>query len=175
MASRAGSVEDTGSLALVRGAFQERPAGFTLDGRRRRPLLEPTPECGDDGDLVATLPQTAGPFYTPDTPERRSLLEPGMLGTRLTVTPQGQDAMESVITELDPERVYADQTVFGGLVLTFRHRLAPAPGGGTAVSHTLEITGDDADAAGPELGPQISGDFPDAMAELLAAAEQRAA
>ena len=100
---------------------------------------------------------------------------PLAVGTRLTVTPQGQDAMESVITELDPERVYADQTVFGGLVLTFRHRLAPAPGGGTAVSHTLEITGDDADAAGPELGPQISGDFPDAMAELLAAAEQRAA
>ena len=100
---------------------------------------------------------------------------PLAVGTRLTVTPRGQDAMESVITELEPGRVYADQTVFGALVLTFRHRLAPTPGGGTAVSHTLEIDGDAADAVGPELGPQISGDFPDAMAELLAAAVQGAA
>jgi protocatechuate 3,4-dioxygenase beta subunit len=50
------------------------------------PLLAPTPECGDDDDLVATLLQTAGPFYTPDTPERQSLLEPDMPGTRLVVT-----------------------------------------------------------------------------------------
>ena len=49
-------------------------------------LLTPTPECGDDDDLAATLPQTAGPFYTPDTPERQSLLEPGMPGTRLVVS-----------------------------------------------------------------------------------------
>jgi protocatechuate 3,4-dioxygenase beta subunit len=32
------------------------------------------------------LPQTAGPFYTPNTPERRSLLELGMPGTRLVVS-----------------------------------------------------------------------------------------
>lgn len=48
------------------------------------PILAPTPACDDD-DLAAPLPQTEGPFYTPDTPERRSLLEPGMPGTRLVV------------------------------------------------------------------------------------------
>ena len=32
------------------------------------------------------MAQTEGPFYTPDTPERRSLLEPGMPGTRLLVS-----------------------------------------------------------------------------------------
>ena len=50
------------------------------------PVLAPTPACADDDDLDATLEQTEGPFYTPDTPERTSLLEPGMTGTRLNVT-----------------------------------------------------------------------------------------
>lgn len=39
----------------------------------------PAPTC--DGTL--TLSQTEGPYYTPDTPERDSLLEPGMAGQRL--------------------------------------------------------------------------------------------
>lgn len=97
---------------------------------------------------------------------------PFEVGTTLTVTPQGQDPMTSTITELIPGQVYADQTVFGDLTLTFRHRLTPLEDGGTSVSHTLEITGASADQAGPELGPQISGDFPDAMTELLSAAER---
>jgi protocatechuate 3,4-dioxygenase beta subunit len=43
----------------------------------------PTPECPDDDDV--TPRQTAGPFYTPDTPKRTSLLEPGMKGTPIVV------------------------------------------------------------------------------------------
>ena len=50
------------------------------------PTLAPTPSCVDDDDLDETLEQTEGPFYTPDTPERTSLLEPGITGTKLTVT-----------------------------------------------------------------------------------------
>jgi len=96
---------------------------------------------------------------------------PFEVGTEITVTPQGQDPMRSIITELQPAVVYADQTSFGDLLLTFRHHLAANATGGTTVTHTLEITGTDADTIGPELGPQISGDFPIAMAELLAAAE----
>lgn len=41
----------------------------------------PTPECGDDDE--PTPSETAGPFYKPSSPERRSLLEDGMAGTRL--------------------------------------------------------------------------------------------
>ena len=47
--------------------------------------LELTPACSDDD---ATLSQTAGPFYTPDSPERQSLLEPGLSGTPLVLTGQ---------------------------------------------------------------------------------------
>ena len=49
-------------------------------------LLVPTPEYGDADDLASTPTQTAGPLYTPETPERQSLLEPGMAGTRFVVT-----------------------------------------------------------------------------------------
>ncbi|MFE7182613.1 dioxygenase family protein [Streptomyces erythrochromogenes] len=43
-----------------------------------------TPAC-DDGD-DPTPDQTEGPYFKPASPERTSLLEPGIPGTRLTVT-----------------------------------------------------------------------------------------
>ena len=48
------------------------------------PALLPTPACGDDDDV--TPPQTEGPFYTPNSPQRTSLLEPGVTGTPLVVS-----------------------------------------------------------------------------------------
>lgn len=44
--------------------------------------LAPTPVCSDDDD-APTLAQTAGPFYTPNTPLRTNLREVGMDGTPL--------------------------------------------------------------------------------------------
>lgn len=44
----------------------------------------PTPECGDDDDV--TPRQTEGPYYTPDSPERTSLLDPGVTGTMIVLT-----------------------------------------------------------------------------------------
>lgn len=43
--------------------------------------LAPTPACGD-GE-TATPPQTAGPFFKPDAPERTSLIEPRIEGERV--------------------------------------------------------------------------------------------
>lgn len=48
--------------------------------------LEPTPACGDDDDDDPTISQTEGPYYTPNTPERTSLIEAGMAGTKLVVS-----------------------------------------------------------------------------------------
>jgi protocatechuate 3,4-dioxygenase beta subunit len=45
--------------------------------------LAPTPECGDDDE--PTPAETAGPFFTRDSPLRRSLIEPGTKGTRIVV------------------------------------------------------------------------------------------
>jgi hypothetical protein len=98
---------------------------------------------------------------------------PLAVGTQISITPQGQETMRSVIVELEQERIYADLTEFEGLHLLFRHTLTPTPGGGTRVTHELEIHGEDADQAGPDIGPQISADFPVAMSELIAAASRR--
>jgi protocatechuate 3,4-dioxygenase beta subunit len=47
------------------------------------PALALTPEC--KGKAAATPRQTEGPFYTPKTPLKGSLLEPGAGGTRIEV------------------------------------------------------------------------------------------
>ena len=46
-------------------------------------LLPATPQCADDDDL--TPAQTEGPYFTPNSPERTSLLEDGMPGERLAL------------------------------------------------------------------------------------------
>jgi hypothetical protein len=51
------------------------------------------------------------------------------------------------------------------------HRLEPAEAGGTRIVYRTEITGPAADQVGPELGPAITGDFPDVVAALARIAE----
>ena len=46
-------------------------------------LLPATPQCADEDDL--TPAQTEGPYFTPNSPERTSLLEDGMPGERLAL------------------------------------------------------------------------------------------
>jgi len=45
--------------------------------------LAPTPACSDKDDV--TPAQTPGPFFKPRSPERRSLLEPGIQGTKIVL------------------------------------------------------------------------------------------
>lgn len=95
---------------------------------------------------------------------------PFAVGTELSVTPAGQDTFRSTITELTEPETYADRTVLDGLSLTFRHTLEELPTGGTRITHRLVIDGPAADQVGPELGPQITADFPEAIAGLIATA-----
>lgn len=46
--------------------------------------LAPTPACGDDHG--PTPAQTEGPYFTPNSPERASLREPGLAGAPLVFT-----------------------------------------------------------------------------------------
>jgi len=52
----------------------------TASGRNQTP----TPECGDADE--PTPAETAGPFFKTASPERTSLFEPGMKGTRLELS-----------------------------------------------------------------------------------------
>lgn len=74
---------------LLAAVLANRAAGLVLAQEATMtsaPRLVPTPSCADEDDLAATLQQTEGPYYTPETPERQSLLEPDMPGTPLRVT-----------------------------------------------------------------------------------------
>jgi uncharacterized protein YndB with AHSA1/START domain len=95
---------------------------------------------------------------------------PFQVGSEVVMKPKGQDPITSVIVETTENRAYADQTDMGEVTLRFSHTLEPLEGGGTRVAHRLEITGPAADQAGPELGPAITEDFPEAMDALLARA-----
>jgi uncharacterized protein YndB with AHSA1/START domain len=92
---------------------------------------------------------------------------PFAVGTEVSVTPQGQETFQSRIVDLVENQTYADETTYGDVTLLFRHTLQPLDDGGTRVTHRLEISGPGADQVGPELGPQISGDFDESMAQLL--------
>ena len=51
------------------------------------PSLQPTLACGDDDEpAVATESQTEGPYFSRNSPERKSLVEGGVTGTLLTVS-----------------------------------------------------------------------------------------
>lgn len=59
-------------------------AASSAGAASKKRSLSPTPDC-DDGD-EPTPSETEGPFFTPQSPKRTSLLEPGTLGTRIVLT-----------------------------------------------------------------------------------------
>lgn len=67
---------------------------------------------------------------------------------------------------------FVDEVEMNGLLIRTTHDLQPLPGGLTQVTYRMEITGEHADTVGPELGPQITSDFPDTVAALIRHAEQ---
>jgi protocatechuate 3,4-dioxygenase beta subunit len=56
---------------------------MTAQAFAQAPALPPTPACGDTDDV--TPRQTEGPYYKPRSPERLSLLEPGLTGTTIVL------------------------------------------------------------------------------------------
>jgi hypothetical protein len=93
------------------------------------------------------------------------------VGAQVVMKPIGQEAITSTIVAAAENSRYADETEFNGVRLRFSHDIAADVAGRTRVVHRLEITGPAAGEVGPQLGPAITEDFPQAMAALLARAE----
>jgi hypothetical protein len=51
------------------------------------------------------------------------------------------------------------------------HRVEQLDQGRARVTYRMEISGPAADTVGPQLGPEISGDFPQVLAALVELAE----
>ena len=94
-------------------------------------------------------------------------------GGRIVMTPIGQEAIELRIAEAVEPELFVDQADLGDVVVRTTHRVERVGDGRSRVTYRMEISGPAADTLGPQLGPEISADFPETLAALVARAEAR--
>jgi len=104
--------------------------------------------------------------------ERVELVGPFAEGGRILMTPVGEEEIELRIAEAAEPELFVDEAKLGGVVVTTTHRVEALGGGRARVTYRMEITGPEAETLGPQVGPQISADFPDTLAALVARAER---
>jgi hypothetical protein len=70
-------------------------------------------------------------------------------------------------------RGFEDETAIPGteVMVRVRHSLEGLAAGRTRITYRATIEGATADALGPEIGPAVTGDFPEVMAALAGRAE----
>ncbi|WP_026425603.1 SRPBCC family protein [Actinokineospora inagensis] len=93
---------------------------------------------------------------------------PFAAGSTITMTTLDGGEVVLRLAEVEPDRLFVDEATMPGMIVRTVHRLAAADGK-TEVTYRMEITGDGA----AEVGPMITGDFPETMAALVAHAEAR--
>ena len=91
---------------------------------------------------------------------------PFEVGTVFTMTPPGEEPIRMRLAEIKPGESFTDEMDAGDFVVRTEHRLEPAAAGRTRIVYRTEITGEAAGQVGPELGPQITADFPEVVAAL---------
>ena len=100
--------------------------------------------------------------------EHVELAGPFAVGSRITMTPKGQEPVELTLAEVVPGEQFVDEARLGDIVVRTLHRLAPVGPHTTRVTYRTEITG----PAPDDLGPAITADFPETMAALVRAAQR---
>src|SRR5438876_2497528 len=95
--------------------------------------------------------------------ERAELSGPFAVGSIITMYQHGGDTIELRIAEaVQPER-FVDEASLGDVVVRTIHRLEPLENDRLRVLYRMEITGPQADTLGPQIGPEISADFPQVL------------
>jgi hypothetical protein len=97
---------------------------------------------------------------------RAELSGPFAAGSRIVMTPSDGEPIELLIAAAEKPALFVDAAALGETVVRTTHRV-DAAAGRRRVVYRMEITG----PAGDELGPAISGDFPDVLAALVARVE----
>jgi len=106
--------------------------------------------------------------------ERIELRGPFDVGGTILMTPPGDEPVELRITEAMEPELFVDEADGGDFVVRTTHRVEAVGHERSRVTYRMEIAGPAGDTVGPELGPEISGDFPQVLAALAAHAEGRA-
>jgi uncharacterized protein YndB with AHSA1/START domain len=116
---------------------------------------------------------TAWPEWNGDI-ERIELIGPFAAGSRILMTPIGGEPVELRIAEAEEPELFIDEADLGEIVVRTIHQARRVDADSARVTYRMEITGPAADTLGPQMGPEISGDFPEVLAALAARAEGRA-
>jgi hypothetical protein len=95
-------------------------------------------------------------------------------GSRILMTPIGEETVELLIADAVEPELFVDEAHLGEIVVRTTHRVERTDAEHSRVTYRMEITGADADGLGPQIGPEISGDFPETLAALVARAESPA-
>jgi hypothetical protein len=95
---------------------------------------------------------------------------PFAAGSRITMTPPGEDPIQLLIAETVPNELFIDEARFDGLILRTIHRIERIAQDRVQVVYRMEISGAGAGEAGPQIGPGITADWPETMASLVALA-----
>ena len=87
------------------------------------------------------------------------------------MVPVGDEPVELRIAEAVEPELFVDEADLGEIVVRTIHRVEQIDEERTRVTYRMEITGPAADTVGPQVGPEISGDFPQVLAALVERAE----
>jgi Polyketide cyclase / dehydrase and lipid transport len=104
--------------------------------------------------------------------EKIEISGPFAVGSTIAMTPIGQDTVELRIAEASESHLFIDEAEFPDVVVRTVHRIDPVSGDRRKVIYRMEISGPAAGTVGPELGPQISSDFPETLSGLVERAER---
>jgi hypothetical protein len=103
--------------------------------------------------------------------ERVELVGDFAAGSTIVMTPIGDEPVVLRIAEAVEAEMFVDEAELGDIVVRTTHRVESLERERARVTYRMEITGPAADTLGPEIGPQISGDFPETLAALAKRAE----
>jgi hypothetical protein len=93
-------------------------------------------------------------------------------GARISMRTLAGETVDLRVVEVVENEKFVDQADFGEVLIRTTHCIEPGTETARRVVYRMEITGSAADQLGPEIGPQITADFPETIAALIARAEQ---
>jgi len=104
--------------------------------------------------------------------EQAELSGPFAAGSTVTMTPHGQEPIELRIAEAAEREVFVDEAHLEEVVIRTIHRIERLDEDRIRIIYRMEITGPGADTLGPQVGPEISSDFPQVLSALAEQAER---
>jgi hypothetical protein len=99
--------------------------------------------------------------------ERAEISGPFTAGSTVTMFPRDGEPIELHIAAAEEPEKFIDEADLGAVVVRTIHRIDRLDGERIRIVYSMEITGPEADTVGPQLGPEISADFPDVLASLV--------